>query len=148
TRTHHTKPATSATTRTAGSRPIQSARRLYLAPSQIIASRETSLEYRIDRLLGAGGFGQVYLGRRTGRSSTIPDVVCVKASTRIDGWLREAYFGQLLDDHPRALRVYDRFPLLRDGADILYCLVLEYARHGDLRAFLASGGAPWSEAAA
>ena len=45
-----------------------------------------------------------------------PQVVCIKASQRIDGWLREAYFGQLLDGHPRAIRVFDTFPLLRpDG---------------------------------
>ena len=31
---------------------------------------------------------------------------------RIDGWLREAYFGQLLDGHPRAIRVFDTFPLV------------------------------------
>ena len=26
------------------------------------------------------------------------------------GWVREAYFGLLLDGHPRAVRVFDRFP--------------------------------------
>jgi len=30
-------------------------------------------------------------------------------SARIDGWLREAYFGQLLDGHPPRDRVFDRF---------------------------------------
>jgi hypothetical protein len=54
----------------------------------------------------------------------------------MDGWLREAYFGQLLDDHPRAIRVFDTFPLMRVGEHVLYCLALEYARHGDLSAFL------------
>lgn len=29
--------------------------------------------------------------------------MCIKISARIDGWLREAYFGQLLDGHPRAV---------------------------------------------
>ena len=63
----------------------------------------------------------------------MPDVVCIKASRHIDGWLREAYFGQLLDGHPRAVRVFDQFPLIRNG-HVLYCLTLEYARHGDLSA--------------
>src|SRR6185503_3409311 len=67
------------------------------------------------RLLGAGGFGQVYLADRLGRSKTVPKRVCVKVSTRIDGWLREAYFGQLLDAHPRTIRVYDTFPTVRPG---------------------------------
>src|SRR3712207_2081594 len=52
-------------------------------------------------LLGKGGFGQAYLARRFGRSTIIPDVVCLKVSARIDGWLREAYFGQLLDGDER-----------------------------------------------
>jgi serine/threonine-protein kinase len=76
------------------------------------------------------------LVRRLSRSRDVPRVLCIKVSTRIDGWLREAYFGQLLADHPRAIRVFDTFPLAREGRRGLYCLALEYARHGDLSAFL------------
>ena len=89
-------------------------------------------------LVGEGGFGQVYLAQRIGRSSVVPETLCIKVSSRIDGWLREAYFGQLLDGHPRAIRVFDAFPLVRSGGRVLYCLALEYARHGDLSAFLAA----------
>jgi serine/threonine-protein kinase len=119
-----------------------------LQPSQVIVSPETRIEYRIDRLLGQGGFGQVYLARRRGRSSTVPDTVCIKVSPSIDGWLREAYFGQLLDGHPRAIRVYDMFPLMRANGQVLYYLALEYARHGDLSSFLKRSAKPWSEAMA
>src|SRR5260221_3411835 len=115
-----------------------------LAPRQIVVSLETQLEYRIERLLGAGGFGQAYLATRLGRSAIVPATVCIKISGHIDGWLREAYVGQLLDDHPRAIRVFDRFPLLRDGR-AFYCLALEYARHGDLSAFLARSDKRWTE---
>jgi serine/threonine protein kinase len=102
----------------------------------------------------------VYLASRVGESADVPEEICVKVSEHMDGWLREAYFGLLLNEHPRAIRVFDRFPLLplrtgtqptsrsvADGPDqpVLYCLVLEYARHGDLSAYLARNEKGWSE---
>jgi len=119
--------------------------RFLFQPAQTITSAESDLQYRIERLLGQGGFGQVYLARRLGRSARVPTVVCVKVSERIDGWLREAYFGQLLDGHPRAINVFEMFPLMRPNERALYCLVLEYARYGDLSAFLQRAGKPWPE---
>ena len=135
-----------ATTRTGSWRvvPIEAGRCL-LPSDLVITSPESDVQYRIDRLLGQGGFGQVYLARRLGRSATIPATVCVKVSERIDGWLREAYFGQLLDGHPRAIRVHDQFPLMRADGRVLYCLTLEYARYGDLSSFLHRAGKPWPE---
>jgi serine/threonine-protein kinase len=123
-------------------------RDLLLPLQSIVQSPETRVRYRVERLLGQGGFGQVYLATRLGPVSEIPEVVGLKVSLRSDGWLREAYFGQLLDAHPRAIRVYDRFPLPRPDGPLLYCLVLEYARHGDLSAFLRRTGKPWTEASA
>jgi serine/threonine-protein kinase len=136
-----------ATTR---SRPLGAApgpRPSLLDLGEFVTSPETRLQYRIERLVGAGGFGQAYLARQVGGSRVVPKTVCIKVSEQIDGWVREAYFGRLLDDHPRAIRVYDTFPLMR-GDRVLYCLALEYARHGDLRAFLQRTDKPWREAAA
>ena len=140
--------ATAATTRTVGPRRDAQRGAFLLVPGETIASTETGLEYQVGRFLGEGGFGQVYLAQRVGRSTVVPAEVCIKVSSRLDGWLREAYFGQLLDAHPRAIRVFDTFPLMRAGGRFLYCLTLEYARHGDLSAFLSRTARGWSEAGA
>lgn len=119
-----------------------------LPVAHVITSPESGLSYQIERLLGQGGFGQVYLARRVGRSTSVPEVVCIKVSQRIDGWLREAYFGQLLDEHPRAIRVFDAFPVTSSGRSILYCLAIEYAQFGDLSLFLKRNDRPWAESIA
>jgi Protein kinase domain len=141
------KNVSGATTRILGSVESSSPRDL-LSPDELITSPETNLRYVIERLLGAGGFGQVFLARRNGRSEKVPELVCIKISERIDGWLREAYFGQLLDGHPRAIQVFDAFPLVRPNGKVLYCLALEYALHGDLSAYLYRAGRGWSESTA
>ena len=138
-----------ATTRTArlGHQPSARLPR-YLSPAQIVVSADTRLSYRVERLLGQGGYGQVYLVKRLGRSSAVPARLCLKVSMHKEAWLREAYFGQMLDDHPRAVRVFEAFPSVRPDGQFLYCLALEYARHGDLSAFLHRSAKGWNETTA
>ena len=115
-----------------GARPPQ--------PSNVGTARssETGRSYRLDRLIGKGGFGEVYLATPT-PSGGLPAQVCIKISVRLTPWLREAYFAELLEREPRALRIFDRFAEI-DGGRMRYCIVMEYAEHGDVGAWLARRG--------
>ena len=109
------------------------------AKPAVVHSSETGRTYSLDRLIGKGGFGEVYLATTSHGAGAVSQV-CVKISDRMSGWLREAYFAELLMREDRALRVLDRFVDVDDHG-VRYCLAMEYAEHGDLGAWLQRKGA-------
>ena len=60
----------------------------------------------------------VYLSKKLGRSPLAPDVLCLK-SARASTAGSAAHFGQLLHEHPRAIQIFDRFPVMRARGTVL-----------------------------
>ncbi len=112
----------------------------------IVKSPVTDHRYRVDKVIGEGGYGRAY--RATNVTSR--NDVCFKYTFDQLSWHRESYFGELMRRNPRVIQLLDSFPLMpKSGRGrIRYCLVLELAEHGTVADYLMRTGRPWTEARA
>lgn len=118
---------------------------LWLDPGVTVHNAIRGWEYRIERLLGQGGFGAAYKAlRRSPRQNCV-----LKVTTDAAAWHREAYFGGLLRHVPALVEVYGTFAWMPgEGRAPLYCLVSEFVEEGDLCRYLERNPAPWPESRA
>jgi serine/threonine protein kinase len=119
---------------------------LWLRPGLIVEDRIRGREYRIDRLLGQGGFGAAYQASRLTGATSSPKLCVLKVTIDAATWHSEAYFGHLLRHVPALVEVYDSFAWASAGSKRpFYCLVSEYVEDGDLHGYLDRNPERWTE---
>jgi serine/threonine protein kinase len=119
---------------------------LWLRSGLIVQDAFRNREYRIDKLLGQGGFGAAYRALRLTGATSTPKLCVLKVT--VDGltWHREAYFGHLLRHVPALVSVYDSFAWAPGGGrKPVYCLISEHMAEGDLDGYLLRNPQPWPE---
>jgi hypothetical protein len=110
-----------------------------------LLSVKTIGRYRVERLLGAGGFGVVWLARDTILDSPVAiKVMAENAAARLDLRGRFLAEAQLLRQvgSPRVVQIYD----IGELPDARPYFVMEHANKGTLAELLARGSLPTSRA--
>ena len=107
--------------------------------------------YLVERKLRAGGFGTTYVGHRITRSGRLMALakVCIKVCSSRRDWHGEAFFGELLADDPRVVRLRDavvRTTGTGTSQRRKYILVFDFMEDGTVADAVARGDLRWSEA--
>lgn len=138
------KAATRKRTSTArGGSPIRT--RLLTAGAEPLVDIASGEKYVIEQLIGTGGFGGVYRARWIRDGRPVDSAVCIKTTLYAPSWHREAYFGEILQNHAGAVQVLETFVGQQGEAPPIYCTVLELCDRS-VATVLAGGGLKWSEA--
>jgi hypothetical protein len=119
-----------------------------LATLSHVVNERAGRTYRVVTLLGQGGFGTAYEAAvEEGTLARAGDArLCLKVSTHVESWHREAYFGQVLEGIPRAIQIFDSFAFVPDESKApLYCLVSELAEFGSLESYFETHPRGWTE---
>jgi len=111
-----------------------------------LVSFESGDTYRIETLIGKGGFGNVYRGQWTHEGSPSGPPLCIKTTVDVSSWHREAYFGEILRGHAGAVQMHASFVGHQGPRSPLYVSVFELCERS-IEGALADG-LRWSEAKA
>src|ERR1700730_10838057 len=91
--------------------------------------------YRIERLLGAGGMGEVYAARDTQLGRTVALKLLlengVPDASRVERFIREAQLASSLN-HPAVVTVYDSGEVRLDDDRLVHFLAMELIDGEDL----------------
>jgi hypothetical protein len=107
---------------------------LDLRRGQRIRNGENGRAYLVGDRVGQGGFGVVYRAEQASGDALDSKELCLKVCGDVSSWHCEAYFGQLLQGESRVVKVFDSFAWIPRTKDdqLRYCLITEFAEHGDL----------------
>ena len=81
---------TDATTAPVSRRALLARSGFLLVPPETLASPVSGLQYRADKLIGEGGYGQAYLATRLGRSRTVASTVASELELPLEPGLQVA----------------------------------------------------------
>ena len=113
----------------------------------VIESTYSNRRYQIVRQLGRGGFGAAFEVVELGPRDRKLQSWCLKVTDDQGSWHREAYFGELLCGHDRAIQLEETFAVSRrrrHGRSADYYIVTEFADNGDIDSYLSrSDWKPW-----
>ncbi len=107
--------------------------------------------YLVERKLGAGGFGTTYFGHRVTKSGRLMELakVCIKVCTSRKDWHGEAFFGELLADDPRVVRLRDalvRTTGTGTSQRRKYILIFDFMEDGTIADAIKRDELRWTEA--
>lgn len=105
-------------------------------------------QYQVDYLIGRGGFGTTYVGHRMTPRGNKGAKVCIKVCRSRRDWHGEAFFGELLDDNSRVVRLLDAFVSATGSGHAQtrrHVLVFDFMEEGTVWDRIAEGER-WSEA--